>query len=238
MVILGESNYFWGAKRCKTYKKHCYEWSHSDQCSQLWPKLRKLRPYTTWLSFLEHKCRNFWLFPHQNTRNTDSSLTLTLNNTSVLSPNISSPRPPRLTSFLNLLLNRPNNESAFYSTNSSRSFSSPQPSSHPSALSSSWPREPCLGGGPPGPRTSSVAPGSQRTCQVQHGLRPTALSWDGSSWGWSTGAERRRERERDKKEKRGGRLKRRERRGSKEREERERDMEGGLWETLLHNVGK
>lgn len=87
--------------------------------------------------------------------------------------------------FLNVLLSRPKNESAYYSQNSSRSFSSPQASSHSSALNF-WPQGPSLGGGLSGPHTSSVAPGSQRTCQVQHGLQPKAQSWDGSSWGWST----------------------------------------------------
>ena len=52
-------------------------------------------------------------------------------------------------------------------------------------------------------------------------------------WGWSTEYRcREEERERDKTES-GERLKGRER-----GKERERDMEGGLWENLLYNVGK
>lgn len=86
----------------------------------------------------------------------------------------------------------------------------PQPSAHASALGSSWPREPCLGGGLPSLRTSSMAPGSQRTCQVQHGLQPTVLSWDRSSWGWRAEyrcreEERARERERGRPREREGR---------------------------------
>lgn len=129
-------------------------------------------------------------------------LILIVNNTYVFLLTSSPLFPLSSKSFLNLLLSRPNSESAFYSQNSSRSFSSPQPSTHPSALGSSWPQEPCLGVGLPRLRTSSVAPGSQRTCQVQHGLRPTVLSRDRSSWGWSAEYRcREEERERDKKEK-------------------------------------
>lgn len=70
---------------------------------------------------------------------------------------------------------------SIYSQNSSRSFSSLQPFTHLFALFPPWPQEPTLGGALPSLCTSSVAPGSQRTCQVKHWLWPTALSWDVSS---------------------------------------------------------
>lgn len=64
--------------------------------------------------------------------------------------------------------------------------------------------------GRPGPLTSSVAPGSPRTCQVQHGPGPTALS---PAWAAVCAALYRCK-------------------GVESKEEERRSMEGGQWETL------